>query len=401
MKIGLVTDFYFPWIGGPSILIRNLGHGLVARGHCVSLLAPSPTGSPYTEDDGGMKVTRLRTLKSPFGYDLRVAPFPVGGAGRWLDTERPDVVHFHHPFPLSAATVMATRRRGVPLVATNHTVPQCTLWGIRGSPLVYASAAAAFGRWLTMLMRQCDAAATPTDTAAELLREAGFSGNIRTISNGIDTSRFSPGPASLSLRTALGLNGNPIVLYTGRLDAEKEMGVWLRAAALVDRAVPVQFVVGGTGADRERIESLAAELGLGDRVRFIGYVSDNQLPDLYRLASVYFITSQVELQSISTLEAVACGIPVVAVRAGALPELVHDGVNGLLVPPGDFVLAALALETLLAGERLRAEMGHAGRQIGLGHALSATLDAYEDFLLDASRRRVAEPCGERLAAVGQ
>jgi 1,2-diacylglycerol 3-alpha-glucosyltransferase len=400
VKIGLVTDFYHPWIGGPSILVCHLGHGLAARGHSVSLLAPSPSGQPYRELDGSMAVTRARTMPSPFGFNLRVHP-PVGGAvERWLDDARPDVVHVHHPFPLSARAVFAARRRGIPVVATNHTVPECSLWGIRQYRPLYGVAQAAFGWWLIYLLNRCTRVATPTRTAADALSRLGFLGEIVPISNGVDIQRFSPGPPDMALRRRLGLDDRPVVLYTGRLDAEKQMDVWLDAAALVLRHGEAQFVVGGRGTDAERLMERMRRLGIEQAVHFIGYLPDDEYPTIYRLADVYFITSPVELQSITTLEAVSSGLPVVGVRAQALPELVHDDWNGYCVQPGNAIEAAGQLTRLLSDATARAGMGRRSREIALGHNLEESVAAYETLLHDAWATRRGRLGYERTPALG-
>jgi glycosyltransferase involved in cell wall biosynthesis len=168
------------------------------------------------------------------------------------------------------------------------------------------------------------------------------------------------------------------------------MGVWLRAAARLSARAPAQFVVGGNGSDRAHLESLATEIGLSNDVRFPGFVSDEEHPDLYRLADVYFITSPVELQSISTLEAMASGLPVVAVRAGALPELVRDGENGFLVEPEDDRQAAECLASLVTNDEKRLAYGSASRRIALGHDLRQSVKAYEQFLTRASQRHQGE-----------
>lgn len=384
MRIALVTDFYYPWIGGPASLLRNLGHGLAARGHSVHLLAPSPSGAPGNERDGEIEIRRASTIPSPFGYDLRVARHPLREAGGWLDQIRPDVVHVHHPFPLSAAAVFAARRRRIPLVATNHTIPECSLWGIRQWSLPARGAEALLGAWIGFLLRRCDIVTTPTRTAAAALTELGYQAEFNVISNGVDTERFRPGPPNLALRERLGLDERPVVLYTGRLDAEKDMGVWIRAAARAGNGA--QYVIGGHGADRARLEDLSRTLGLASSVRFIGYLPDHDFPDLYRLADIYFITSPVELQSISTLEALASGLPVVGVRAGALPELIHHDRNGYLVPPGDSVTAGALLNTLAEAPEIRRIMGSASRAIAETHDLGQSVMHYERLLQRAALR---------------
>ena len=174
------------------------------------------------------------------------------------------------------------------------------------------------------MLRRCEAVTTPTETAAELLRAMGYSGPLSAISNGVDTSRFRPGPRPVELARRLGVDERPVVLYTGRLDAEKQMDVWLHAAAVLTRALDVQFLVGGKGSERTRLEALAQELGLDGRLHFFGYLSDEEYPQVYRLADAFCITSEVELQSIATLEAIASGVPAVGVRAGGAARA-HSG----------------------------------------------------------------------------
>ena len=379
MNVGVVTDFYFPWIGGPSTVIANITQGLSSRGHEVHLLAPSPDGPGGDEREAAVSVTRAPTVPLPVGYRLRIARTPVASVSRWLDSCRPDVVHVHHPFPLSAAAILVARHRGIPVVATNHTIPACSLWGLRDVPLLYPAAVTGFGRWIRFLLDRCTLVATPTRSAARELEHLGYDRPVSVISNGVDAERFQPGPAPTKLRESLGLDGSPVVLYTGRLDAEKQMDVWLTAARLVGRSREVQFVVGGEGTDRTRLEHLAGELGIQDRTRFIGYVDEDTLPELYRLADVYCITSPVELQSIATLAALATGIPVVAVDAGALPELVDDGKNGRLAAPGSASDVAEALEWVLDTPD-RMHMGEVSREIALLHDLQATIVQYEQLL---------------------
>jgi len=393
VRIGLVTDFYSPWIGGPAALVQNLSRGLAGRGHDVSVLAPSATGWGGREQDGDVEVVRVPTLPVPFGYRVRVS-VPLG-LTRWLDAFRPDVIHVHHPFPLSAAAVFAAPRHGIPVAATNHTIPSCSLWGLRGQPVVHVPAARMLGRWIVHLLDRCVAVATPTETAATMLRDMGFHRRVSVISNGVNTQRFQPGQ-SPALRQRFGLDERPVVLYTGRLDAEKDMEVWIRAAAAVGGRV-AQYVVGGEGADRPRLERLARDLGL-DSIRFIGYVEEALLPDLYRMADVYFIVAPVELQSISTLEALASGLPVVAVDAGALPELVQDGKNGLLVPAGSVAVAAEALEALVTDTRRRSSMGKEARRVAQSHDVFQMVAAYDGLLRDVA----AQPgAGSDRAAAGR
>jgi glycosyltransferase involved in cell wall biosynthesis len=319
---------------------------------------------------------------------------------RWLARFQPDVVHIHHPFPLSVAALLLARARHIPVVATNHTIPTCSLWGLRGAPVLYSAVERGFSRWILEVLRRCVAVATPTSTAARALREIGFAGPIEVISNGVDTRRFSPGEADSELGTRLGLSGRPVVLYTGRLDAEKQMDVWLRAAARLCESVEVEFLVGGQGSDRDRLEALARELGIADRMCFFGYLPEEEFAAVYRAADVFLVTSPVELQSISTLEAAASGLPIVGVRAGALPELVQNGRNGYVVEPGDWRAASAALASILLSSRKRDEMAAQSRAIAAEHEVTASIRQYDQFLQRAVRKQ-HEVVGEPTTATGR
>jgi glycosyltransferase involved in cell wall biosynthesis len=400
VRLGLVTDFYHPWIGGPATVVRNLAQGLVSLGHEVSILAPSPGGNPDIEYEGSVKITRARSVSVPFGHNLRVAISPFRSAGAWLDQFRPDIVHIHHPFPLSASALWMARRRKIPVVATNHTMPECALWGLRGHRMTYRVTHDVLARWIVFLMQRCTCVATPTETAAAALCSLGFHRDVVTISNGVDTTKFCPGPESETLRSRLELDSRPIILYTGRLDAEKDMDIWFRAAAELAKTTDVQLVVGGEGSDRERLESLVGGLGIQNRTKFIGYLPADDFRNLYRLARVYFITSPVELQSISTLEAVASGLPVVGVRAGALPELVHNGENGYLMPEGDWEGAAKRVADIVTDDAMRLRFAARSRDVGVRHDMQKTIASYERFLLDNISRVRGATARERASVAG-
>lgn len=377
MNVGFVTDFYYPWVGGPAAVVRNLAQGLAVRRHAVSILAPSTDGAPAEELDDDLPIRRARTVPIPVGYRLRVASTPAAAAARWIADRRPDVVHVHHPFPLSAAAVLLARQKGIPVVATNHTIPECSLWGVREHRIPYRLLTAGLAGWIVWMLDRCDVVTTPTLTAAEALHAMGYHRPVTPISNGVDTQRFCPGPRPAGLARRLGLDGRPAVLYTGRLDAEKQMDVWIHAASILSRRLDVQFLVGGNGPERPRLERLARDLGLDGRVRFLGYLHDDFFPLVYRLADVYCITSPVELQSIGTLEAIASGLPAVGVRAGALPELIRDGDNGLLAEPGDAGGVAAALEAVLRRPEAAGRMAGASRTIARHHDLGETVARYE------------------------
>jgi glycosyltransferase involved in cell wall biosynthesis len=139
------------------------------------------------------------------------------------------------------------------------------------------------------------------------------------------------------------------------------------------------LVLAGTGPEEGRLRSLARHHGVADRVLFPGFIADDDLPGLYRLADVFAIASQAELQSLATMAAMASGLPVVAVDAGALAELVHAGENGFLARPGRAREIADSLDLLCRDAELRARMSKASSRIIAGHDGHRVLTRWESI----------------------
>ncbi len=380
MRILEATDFYYPWIAGPAPFIQNLSSGLAGLGHDVSIVCPSPSGVPY-EEQGNPEMHRVRTWPIPIGYQLR-AGLPALDLTRYFRRWQPDIVHVHHPFPISLSAISLARLLRIPVVATNHTIPECSLYGLRSSRW-YGAAHAMFAFYMRQVLHQANTVTTPTATAADMLRRIGFDRKIVPISNGVDTARFHPRP-----------NGHqdpaePIVLYTGRLDAEKDMDTLIRAIPYVLEHLKARFQIGGQGADRPRLEQLARDTGVAHAVSFTGFVTEQELPTVYQKASIYAIPSPVELQSISTLEAMASGLPVVAVDAGALPELVRPGVNGYLAARGDERAFAAHIVDLIADQHGRRMMGAASRTIAQEHSVKHMVHAYHAIFRELTSEHVS------------
>ncbi|MGI8796658.1 MAG: glycosyltransferase family 4 protein [Acidimicrobiia bacterium] len=187
---------------------------------------------------------------------------------------------------------------------------------------------------------------------------------------GVDTERFRPlsGAEQLDTRARFGVCADrPVILGVSRLVPRKGFDVLLDAVAQLP--LTVQVVIGGAGRDRRRLEARARRLGLGERARFLGRVSDDDLPALYASADVFAMPCrerwnglEAEGFGIVFLEAAACGVPGVAGRSGGSQEAVVDGETGYVVAPRDVGPLRDALRRLLDDAALRAEMGSAARQ---------------------------------------
>lgn len=366
MKILLVTESYWPNRDGGSVFERALVLGLGGLGHEVRVIAPSPTGQPFVEQDGTSHIHRLRSFRVPgrFGkFGARGSWRPAPAIAQVTAEFQPDLIHGHNPFAIGRAALKLARQHQIPYVATNHNMPENTLDNIGHWTRHFPGVINRLWRWQIRFLNQANFVTSPTQTAIDLLLTHGLSVPNRPISNGVDLKRFNPRHPAKPLREKFHLPDKPTVVYMGRVDGEKRLDVLLRAVPLVRREIDAHFLIGGRGDDQLRLKRLATDLNVASHVTFSGAVEDDDLPGFYRLGDVFAITSPAELQSIVTLEAMASGLPVAACDAAALPELCHSGRNGYLFLPGDSNGLAKSLTRILQNPTMAGQMGAESRRI--------------------------------------
>lgn len=368
MKILLATEVYWPYHDGGAVFERALVHGLVTLGHEVRVVAPSFDGPPSIEQDEGSQIHRLRSRRLPgkFGkHGPRATLRPQRAIAALLDEWQPDVIHAHNPFPIGRAVSSLARSRRIPLVLTNHNIPENALANLYLPSFIKPGEAMTNWLWKEQVrfLNRANFVTSPTQTAVDLLLSHGLSVPSEAISNGVDAKRFRVAPASKELRHSWKLPDKPLVLYVGRLDGEKKMDVWLRSIPEVLKEIDAHFVIGGKGTEAANLQRLAQKLDVADHVTFVGVVPSEDLPAFYNLGTVFAIASPAELQSLVTLEAMASGLPIVACDATALPELCKSGRNGYLFLPGDPAGMAKSLIRILRNPSMAERMGQESRRI--------------------------------------
>ncbi|GAC1520840.1 MAG: hypothetical protein NVS3B14_22560 [Ktedonobacteraceae bacterium] len=225
---------------------------------------------------------------------------------------------------------------------------------------------------------RCEYVTAPTMTALNLLYEHGLRAPARAISTGIDLTTYTPGSPGEALRQRLLLpTERPIILSVNRLSSEKRIDVLIDAAAKLEEQA--QIVITSSGPAEAELKAQVEALNLEERITFSGFLSDGDVIALYRLAHIFAIPSEADLQSLATMEAMAAGLPVVAADAFALPELVHHEENGFLFSPGNSDEMARYLDTLLRDAALRKRMGEKGLQIIAAHDMARILDEWESL----------------------
>lgn len=389
MRILLAADQYPEFHNGAGAATERLAGGLAARGHTITVVYPAADGRRSRRLHDGRHEERLTSILLPRGQGVRVC-LPTRAAREVAEVLRsaaPEVVHVQSHFLVGRVVTSAARRAGVPVVATNHFMPENLLPHVPAPTMLRRRLGEWAWRDLARAFRQAELLTTPTDRAAQVLAERTSLPPARVVSNGIDLHRFSPAAlAPFADRPGHRVGGDdPFVLFVGRLEEEKRVDDLLRAFASLPRSLRSRLVFIGTGSRGPLLHQLARDFGVTDRVEFWGNVDDETLRQAYGECAVFCAPGIAELQSLVTLEAIASGAPVVAADAVALPHLVHHARNGYLYPPEQPEQLTAHLLNVLTSPALRHRMGAESRRIAQTHDLSATLDAYLDCYQEVTR----------------
>jgi phosphatidylinositol alpha-mannosyltransferase len=354
VRIALVCPYALDDPGGVQTHVRELGARLRARGHEVLGLSPVRSGSPEPWVRGIGRPVDLTYNRSNVPIDPR--PWSVRAVTRELAAFGPDVVHVHEPFAPSTGlwALLAAR---APLVATFHS-------GAESARLYDALAPV-----LRRLARRLAVRIAVSEAAARVARRR-LGGTYEVIPNGIDTERFARAePADLGPGRKL--------LFVGRLDARKGFRLAVAAfARLAPERPDLRLVVVGEGPERAALDAFPPELR--ERVVLLGALPNRDLPPIHAACDA-FVAPNVGGESfgIVLVEAMAAGLPVVASAIPGFDEVVRDGVDGVLVPPGDVGALTRTLARVLDDPPLAERLGRAGRERARAFSWEAVLPRLE------------------------
>jgi phosphatidylinositol alpha-1,6-mannosyltransferase len=356
VRLVLVTQDFPPRRGGIQTYALELAKRLASRVSAFAVVAPKAEDSAAI--DGELP---FRILRSGTSDTLVAAAAPLLAELALKDGFERSLHAQWSTAPAALGLRAAKRLRSVAIAAHGR---ELLLAPWRAFPLAQRGYDAVRRRALTA----ADRVLANSEYTARLARELGVRDERLLVTHcGTDPAQFRPLDAS-ALRERLGLTGRPVLLTIARLVERKGIDAVLRALPVVRQAVPnVAYAVVGDGPERERFAALSRELGVDEAVRFVGVVSDAELPLWYSLADVFVMPSRsdppdVEGFGIVYLEASACERPVVATRAGGVPDAVADGISGLLVTPGDLDELATKIIELLLDPARAAELGRRGRE---------------------------------------
>jgi glycosyltransferase involved in cell wall biosynthesis len=350
-RILFVVDGFYPATGGAEKQVRTLARAFSAAGHAVEVVAPQlDRGFPTADAIDGIPVTRLAYPH----IKLVGALFLCARYGLWIWNRRGDFDAIHINMAKNLAAVSGLIR---PLLPATVTVKISGAWEFEGGLLDPKLRRRPIQRLYNWCVRRVDNIQCVSEYTRQTLRAADYPENaLLMIPNAVDLTRFAP--RAVTARKP----GEPVnVAYVGRIRPVKGVSVLVAAWPKVVQGSSARLLIAGEGAEREALAQSTRDNGVGDTVEFLGEVGD--VPGVLARADIYVQPSFQEGLPNAVLEAMAMGLPIVATRVSGNEDVVADGDNGLLVPPGDPDALAAALRRLIADPALALRMGRRSREI--------------------------------------
>lgn len=340
MKIGFFTDGYFPQINGVATAVEESAQALTSIGHEVFIVAPR-----YPNEKSKGNVFRMRSILVHRDFNIRMALTMPGKTIFDVARTKFDIIHGHNGGPISMGALEIARAKNIPFVFTHHTLwEHYTHYLVRG--LVRPSIMKVVMR---IFSNRCDVIIAPTQKVKEALLKINVKRPIFVIPSSIDTNEFRPVKKG-SLRKKLGLTKeDKILLYVGRLGKEKSVDFLIRAFKFIEEEnQKVHFVLVGGGPQESQLKRLVNSLKLKN-VHFAGVVKHDELPAVYSDGDIFAFASTTETQGMVLIEALACGLPIVAVSDPATDGLL--GKAGIITRRDESDFASKALGLLKDNEK--------------------------------------------------
>jgi glycosyltransferase involved in cell wall biosynthesis len=366
MRLTLITETYAPQVNGVSRTLGQLVRHMVEAGDEVQVVHPD-----YGQTVDDARHVTVRSVSLPWYKDVRLPVPPFGPVFRRIDAFRPDLVHIATEATLGLTALLHACRCEYPVVSSFH-----TNWDHYSDHYRIGFARSLIWRYLRGFHARTAETYVPSRPTIADLEARGFE-RLLLWPRGVDGRLFRPNREGRSaVRAALGFGPEDVVIgHVSRLAPEKNVGYLADALAIVAQSRPsARFLFVGDGPERE-----ALERRMGPIARFAGYRSGADLADHYAAIDVFAFASLTETFGNVVLEAMASGLPVVAVRAGGVGDIVRNGGTGLLIEPGDSPSRfAEALIGLVDDAAVRRDLAQAAR----AYAVTQTWDAIMGGLRD-------------------
>jgi 1,2-diacylglycerol 3-alpha-glucosyltransferase len=358
LNIGYFTNTYLPVVSGVVRSVSTYRQALSKIGHNVFVFAQE---DDYQDEEPFI----FRYPSIPLPIDVNIpAVIPVSPRMDWLIPNlKLDVIHTHHPVLVGQVAATKAVQLKLPLIFTFHTqyreythyipIPQETVQHFLNE---------AIHDWLKSFMQKCQHIIVPSESMLDILQtEFGLDSNYSVVPTGIDLEPYRQADGT-AIREQHGWKDSFVLISVGRLSKEKNWEFFLRAAAEAMRDLPdLRVALLGNGPHKKNLEKLVKELGIKDKVDFLGEVSFEQVPDYLKAADIFGFASTSETQGLVTMEAMATGLPVVAIDAAGTRDILQDGVQGFMVEI-DLNAFSSAIKQLRGSPRLLLEFSRAAQE---------------------------------------
>lgn len=405
MNICMMTNTYLPHVGGVARSVSTFAEEYQRLGHQVLVVAPEFPGRKLPRRQEAI-VERVAALQQFNGSDFSVRLPLAASLSERLEQFQADIFHAHHPFLLGDTALRFAARRNVPVVFTHHTRYEDYTHYV---PFDSSSLKQVAINLSTDFANLCDAVIAPSASIARLIKRRGVHVPVRVIPTGIAVEAFASGDGARA-RERLGIPARAFVVgHVGRLAPEKNLPYLAEAIAPFIAATPgSRFLVVGTGPAEDELVALFARCGAEHRLVRAGTLTGRALHDAYRAMDVFVFSSLSETQGMVVAEAMAAGLPVVALRAPGVREVVRHEHNGYLLPLGTRpTVFAEHLARLRTNPRLRRRLASTAREtaetFSRRHCAEQALAFYEHVRALTRRERLItdrSPWGKLLQRVG-
>jgi len=379
LRIGLFTDTYAPQVNGVSISLQLVSEGLQRRGHQVTIFAPRFPG--YKDDNPD--VVRLPSLKYLNNPPLYVAVLGTPRSTWSLTRKHFDVLHAHSPVTVGLLAYLTASTKNLPLIYTYHTsIMDYThyLKVIGGTGVIRHAA-----RWFSATSTNLgDQIVVPSPKFYRLLLEQEVTKPIHVIPNGIDLSMFQEAKNIGKFKAKLGAKaGAPILLSVGRIAPEKRLDFLIDAfTRIADQFPDARLVFAGDGSSLADLKDHAAATKVNDRIHFLGMVDRAELPDILHDGTIFLSASTTEVHPISVIEAIASGLPMLAVQDEAFEGMLEEGENGYQVPLDVDAFAKKLTEMLNDAGRLE-RFGKKSTELSQKYSIEGQVQSLETLYIES------------------
>lgn len=396
MRVALFTETYLPHINGVVTHVKSLKEGLEAMGHSVLVVtADSNTRRHYVKNNV-LYCPAHKVSKRFYGFDLAT---PVSRTRlRFLRDFNPNIIHIHNEFGIGLSGIGIAKLLRVPQVYTLHTMYDEYIYYVAPAPLAGITRSISH-KYLRIFSKTADEVTGPSRKCQEFVKETGVDKLVNVIPNPVELDAFSPKNVSSEQKCAFREKYHippdvMIAIFVGRLGREKSVDLLLRYwAQEITPTDKLHLVVIGDGPERETLKKLADELGIARMVTFTGRVEHQELPPYLASGDIYVTASLSDTNSISMLEGMAAGLPVLQRYDELNCDQIREGENGYVFENAQQMAAELRRVRSMSEEELRILKASVRRSVnnsGAQNLADYVCDVYNRILMNQTGRQDGE-----------